>query len=198
MSFKRLLRNFFRRHRTVKELFPDSRHPIVPVFEVGGVMYYKVDSEFNMNCERALKCITFYQEMNQRVDREYLLAHTKAMTEKKKKGQLTIQDVTDIFMWNDQLAERLNWIMDSDLIYKLASVVYFDENEDPQVYDFEYNRKKIDLWKKNTNINSFFLSKPITELVPYLKDYEGNLEEYTKMAEEIKKQQLANLSPKRS
>lgn len=197
MSLKRLLKNFFRRNRTVKELFPQSNYPIVPVFEVNGVTYYKVESEFNMNCERALKCITFYQEMQQRVDREYLLAHTKAMSDKKKKGQLTIQDITDIFQWNDQLAERLNWIMDSDLIYKLASVVYFDENEDPRVYDFDYNRKKIDIWKRNMSIGDFFLSRPILELAPYLKDSGVNLEEYTKMAEAIKAQHLANLLPKK-
>lgn len=194
---KSLYRKFLRLPRNPKLIWPDCKFPIVPVFELQGRTYYKIDGEANMNYERALKVITFYNEMNQRVDREYLIKHTEAYEEMFKKTQFTTADIIRMKQLNDQLKDRLNWLIDTDLTYKLASVVYFDDSEDPRTYDFEYNQKKIDIWKK-VPIESFFLSRPISELVPYLKDYEVNLETYSMMAAEVKAQHLANLSQQKS
>jgi cell shape-determining protein MreC len=65
-------------------------------------------------------------------------------------------DLFELMKLNNQLSERLEFIYDTDLVYKLASVVYFDEKENPEDYDWTYNQKKIDKWKKDKSINDFF------------------------------------------
>jgi hypothetical protein len=60
-------------------------------------------------------------------------------------------------------------ITDADLVYKLASVVFFDKSESPTHYEHGYNQKKIEHWKKNASMYDFFLQMPLQELVPFLK-----------------------------
>jgi hypothetical protein len=54
------------------------------------------------------------------------------------------------------LAQRLKLPKDTELLYKLASVVYFDKEESPEVYDFEYAKKKIAFWKESASLVIFF------------------------------------------
>jgi len=94
---------------------------------------------------------------------------------------------------NNQLSERLEFIYDTDLVYKLASVVYFDEKENPEDYDWTYNQKKIDKWKKDKSINDFFLTMPIADLVPFLKDFNMNFDSYSQVQMEQTTQHLAGI-----
>jgi len=183
---KRLLK------RKPKNVFPDFPHHVEEAFICDGIQYYQFSSDFKIPCQRALKTITFSNEMAMRVDREFLKKHTEAV-----EGILQSQkiDIYKLKLYNDQLRDRLNWIVDTDLVYKLASIVYFDSTEDPSDYDFEYNQKKIEAWKKNVSIHDFFYSAPLLALVPHLKDLEVNLLEYSQVTAQIKKQQLVNISP---
>lgn len=183
-----ILKRLFKRRP--KDYFPGFDHPIKEAFTVDGVVYFQFDSDFNIPCQRALQTITFYTEMSMRVDKEFLLKHTEAV-EKIMQSQKI--DIYAIKALNDQLRDRLRWIVDTELVYKLASIVYFDENENPAEYDFEYNQKKIEAWKKNIKINDFFYSAPILDLVPHLKDSQVNLDEYSKVTAQVKNQQLENI-----
>lgn len=131
--------------------------------------------------------MTFYTEMSMRVDAEYLDKHIEACDKIFNSNRVDIYKLKQL---NDFLKERRKWIIDTDLVYKLASVVYFDANENPLEYDFEYNQKKIEFWKKNASITDFFFSKPIIELIPFLKNVEINLQEYSTVIGHIKEHQL--------
>jgi hypothetical protein len=61
---------------------------------------------------------------------------------------------------------------------KLATVRYFDENEDPTGYDHGYNVKKIKHWTENHDVEDFFFMQPIQNLMPQLKDFQVNLAKY--------------------
>lgn len=186
----RLLKKFF--GRKPKEIFPGHKHVITEAFELEGVKYYMFDDQHNLPSQRALTTYTFYNEVSQRVDREFLIRYTKAIDDILRSQKVDIYKIQQL---NAFLADRLNWIVDADTIYKLASVVYFDENESPYDYDATYNAKKIEKWKKSMKASDFFYSAPILTLVPFLKDFQGNLEEYLMVAALTKEQILTNILP---
>jgi len=109
------------------------------------------------------------------------------------KKPFKVIDLCVFIKTHQPLAERLEFIYDTDLVYKLASVVYFDEKENPEDYDWTYNQKKIDKWKKDKSINDFFLTMPIADLVPFLKDFNMNFDSYSQVQMEQTTQHLASI-----
>lgn len=99
---------------------------------------------------------------------------------------------------NTRLNERLYLAFDMDLIYKLASVVFFDGTENPNIYEQKYGMQKIEKWKKFESVQDFFLRQPIKRLVPFLDGHEQHIQTYQEMVEQIKsedtKEVLENLS----
>ena len=96
---------------------------------------------------------------------------------------------------NDQLKQRLELPKEPDLMYKLASVVFFDQHENPLVYEFKYGENKIKFWKKNTTLTDFFLQKPLRELIPYLEYAGENLETFSQMTENANQEHLDKILP---
>jgi len=178
-----------------KEFFPDSKHIIVYAFTISDRHYFRFDDPLNMPYDRALKCLVYYKELDMNCDRSFLKAHTEAIDNMLQKGKFTIQDLMTVKTLNDQLKQRLELPKEPDLMYKLASVVFFDQHENPIVYEFKYGESKIKHWKKNTILTDFFLSKPLMELIPYLQYAEKNLEQFSQMAEKASQQHLDNLLP---
>ena len=162
--------------------FPDHKFVIEPAFEVAGMQYFRFSDTANQPFERGLWSLAFYEEVRCRIDRDYLLEHTKAITDILREKTI---DVFKINMLNEQMKERLELAMDVDLMYKLASVVFFDKNENPVLYDFAYNQKKIEFWKKHIGVHSFFLQKPLQELMPFLQTCNIDLETYSELNSQI-------------
>jgi hypothetical protein len=174
--------------------FPKSQQVIEFAFESGGTKYYKHTSEANIPYKRALKVISIYNELDMKCTRNYLIKHTQAFKNILAKTPFKSTDLFELMKLNNQLSERLEFIYDTDLVYKLASVVYFDEKENPEDYDWSYCQKKIDKWKKDKDINDFFLSMPISELVPFLKDFNMNFDSYSQIQLKQTQEHLANIS----
>lgn len=179
--FKKLFNKVPKLHRNIE-------HKINLAFELHGVKYYCFDDAFNVPYERALTALTYYEEFRMRCSREFLKLHVKATDEAINKGKLT-----NVAILNNQLKERLDFVLEPQLLYKLASVIYFDENESPLTYDFKYNSKKIKLFEANKDVNAFFLQHHIQQLIPFLKDVEVNLELYSRVVSEATELHLANI-----
>lgn len=177
-----------------KNKFPGVDYQTKYAFTVGGVDYYEMDDLINQPFERGVTCLAFYEEFNQRVSRDYLKKHTEAMDKALEIVPGKALGVVDAQLLNRNLKERMSWIIDGELAYKLASVVYFDKSENPQVYDHAYNQKKIEFWKKEASAKEFFFMQPLIKLIPFLKDYEENFETYLIVTEAIKAQHLKNVS----
>src|SRR6186713_2457699 len=125
-------------------------------FESGGIDYFKFINDFNIPIERAFAAMDIYTEYDERVQRVEHQSAYKAILECLKKAE-----VGKAFVICDNVLERKEHITNIDLIYKLASVLYFDKNENPYRYDVAYNQKKIATWKADKDIESFFLKLPI-------------------------------------
>lgn len=177
-----------------KTKFPGVEYQVKYAFTVGGVDYYEMDDLMNQPFERAVTCLTYYGEFNQRVSREYLIKYVEAMKKALEMVPGQPVKIPDAVNMVRNLEERINFIIDGDLAYKLASVVFFDKSENPAVYDPTYNQKKIDFWKKEATAKEFFFTQPLLKLIPFLKDYEENFENYLMVTEALKGQHLTNLT----
>ena len=172
--------------------FPkDIPYPIEEAFSIEGRTFYRYKDYFNIPYERGLKTITFYEEARMKITYEYLNEHTKAVDKLLKSQKI---DIYKIKALNDILAERLKWAIDTEILYKLASIVFFEKDEDPRTYDFKHNAEKIEFWKQHKSINDFFLRTPLLELMPFLKELDMNLEIYSQITKELTKNHLDMVS----
>lgn len=185
-----------------KTFFPETKHIITYAFSVrdqhvdGGYRhYFRFDDPLSMGYKRALKCLVYYKEMDMNIDRAFLKAHTQAIDAIFLRGQLTINDLMDIRQINNQLKQRLELPKEPELMFKLASITFFDQFENPNDYEFRYGEKKIAFWKKSTPITDFFLSLPLQTLIPYLKYAGENFLSFSEMTQRATQEHLANLLP---
>lgn len=154
-------------------------------FTIGGVDYYEVDDIYSLPFKRGMAAIRIYEEVRMKVDYDYLKAHCMALDNLFKGKQIGAPEFNKMFQWNTSLLERLTNIVDTDLIYKLASVAFFDKNESPVEYDHAYCTKKIEFWKQHESINDFFLREPMIRLIPLLKVQGIDFQTYSKVVKEI-------------
>lgn len=166
--------------------FPGVNYVIKEAFTIKGRTFYQMDDVFNLPYERGTACIRIYGEFNMRVDREFLAQHVEAVENLLQFIPGKALDIAEVVKLNRQLKDRLNWIMDADLAYKLASVVYFDKNEDPTKYDSKYNQEKIAFWKKEASAKEFFFMQPLQELIPFLKEFEPNFQSFLTVMDQLK------------
>lgn len=177
-------------HRPKFHIAPE--HPTSMAFECGGVQYYQFDDPFNIPYRRGFSALVFYNELRMGCTRDDLKKYVETI-------EGIISDpvkisIAKIARLTDDLKMKLNFIYEPDILYKLASVVFFDQSENPATYDFKYGQKKIELWKKHKSVEDFFLLQPIQRLVPYLKDCEVDIEAYTKAVSQVTAMQREVLS----
>lgn len=181
-------RNLFK--RKPKEYFKETGQVIEYAFTVGGTDYYQHTDQMNMPYRRALKALTFYKELDMNCDKLYLESHIKAMENLFAGKKIGFEEMAKMKRLNDQLKERVQWALVDDHVYRIASVRFFDNTENPNDYDFKYNEKKIAHWKKHEPAKDFFLREPILRLVPFLQSPELDLERYSTVLEELNKAHL--------
>jgi hypothetical protein len=168
--------------------FPkDIKYPIKEAFIVEGRTFYQFEDPFNIPYERGLKTVTFYEEARMKITYEYLEQHTKAV---KKICSSQKIDIFKINALNDIIIERMNWYCDVDIMYKLASIVYFEKDENPTTYDFKKCAEKVEFWKQHKTVTDFFLQTPLLELMPFLAELKVNLETYSLLTRELTKRHL--------
>jgi hypothetical protein len=177
-----------------KNPFPQAKHVIKHAFCVGGVDYFEFDTTANLPWKRGLKFLSVYNEMDMKCDRYYLLKHTEAveniLTQSKKIG---LDEIIKIKQLNNQLKERLTWVYHEDLVYKIASIVFFDANENPDDWEWKYALNKIEFWKKHEDAGAFFLHEPITRLIPFLNASEATIRDYSAVQKKMDLVHLENI-----
>lgn len=193
-----LIRKFLSLFRKpFKQIRLQDKQKIIKAFVYEGRAYYMFDDIFSMPSIRGLQALDYYEEFNMRCTKEYLVRFTEAC-EKILSNNKKI-DLTGLAILVRHLQERLKMIPVADHIYKLASVVFFDDSENPYNFDREYNKKKIDLWKKDPKVLSFFLQTPLKDLIPYLDSQKTNLVTYSGVVRELNsvhlREVLKHLSP---
>ena len=176
--------------------FAGSKHIIKSAFVCGGTEYFEFDNTSNLPWKRGLKFLSIYNELDMKCDRFYLENHVKAIENILTNGdgkKIGLSEMMKVKQLNDQLKERLQMIYHEDLVYKVASVVFFDANENPDDWEWQYALKKIEHWKKHEDVAAFFLHEPIRRLIPFLNDSEFNTLAYSEVQKEADRLQLANI-----
>lgn len=154
-------------------------------FECGGIEYFEFVDKNNLPFQRGLDALTFFQELQNGVTKEYLLDHVKIMSGLLSQPKI---DIGKIAVHNNRLSDRLNYLVSKDIIYKIASIAFVDKGENPLTYDAKYNEAKIKNWKEN-GADAFFLSQPMKRLIPFLKEYGEASPTYLMVVEEVEKLQ---------
>lgn len=175
----------------LKPYLVDAKYKVIPAFSLGGTDYWMYDSALEVPTGRFFAAMGIYTEMEMNCNKEYLLAHCKAM-EKLLSDPKKIQ-LTYIMQLNVNLRERVELMPMPEYIYKLASVIFFDKSESLYSYDYEYNKLKIEKWKAAGGTLDFFSKTPLKELVPSLSMPSTDIQTYltvTKMVAETHRQLL--------
>lgn len=149
----------------LKSYMLNEQFKVTEAFTLNGVKYLMFDDTFKVPSGRGLCALTIYEEFNMRCTREYLQAHVRAV-------ELILSDpkkinINALAIIHRNLKERLDLAMFPDHVYKLASVIFFDETESPYSYDYKYNNQKIEKWKANGGSLDFFLKTPLKDLIPF-------------------------------
>lgn len=190
-KYNNLLTLFKAKKDTKPRFAVETLHPIIFAFESGGIKYYQFQDIFQLCHSRAFRAMEVYEEAQMRTTKEMLQIHIDAV-DKILTGEKI--DIYALKKLNDQLKERVEMVIASDTVWKLASVVFFDETENPYDYDYRYGIEKIKLWKKEKDVANFFLNTPINKLLPYLNMSESDLRIYMSVGEAMTREQIASLS----
>ncbi len=85
---------------------------------------------------------------------------------------------TQIAHHNSILRTRRRLGDNMEAMYLLASIFYFDETEDPTIWDEGYARKKIKAWLGDHEVESFFLTSLPLHTIISQEALQGTMEEY--------------------
>lgn len=181
-------------------------HHIEHVFTVDDTKYFKFTDVFNIPCERAMDALQIYEEFKNRIDNEFLKVHLKAKDKIYNSNPIKLFEIKKL---DDQLRERLTMAMPPNrIIENLATVLYFDETENPYKYDRAYAERKKTKWREGKlkdvegveKAYDFFLSQRLLDLMPSLDLPEEDIQSYLRIAQLVDNQHLktiySNLSSK--
>jgi hypothetical protein len=186
------MRLFGKKQKPFKAWENREKYPIKPVFEVAGRTFYAFTDVNNMPSGRALAAIPIYVELRTNADHEYL-GHFVAGMEAVLNDPKSI-NIEKLITLKNQIKDRLSWAYTPDMVFKYASVVYFDDQENPETYDEVYNAEKIEFWKQNAGPHDFFLAEPITSLIPVLRTVNASIPMYSEVILKAQAAQLQYLS----
>jgi|ERR1043165_2058455 hypothetical protein len=169
--------------KRLKSYLIGDKYKIILAFEHGGKKYFQFENAFDMSTGRGLQALTIYEEFSMRCDRAYLEKHVKAV-------EILLNDPKSVKIGvlaeiHANLRDRLKLAPYPDHIYKLASVMFFDESESPYAYDGAYNQKKIAAWRADPDMLPFLVQVPLKELMPFTDTASENLKTYFKVAEQV-------------
>lgn len=134
-------------------------------FESGGIKTYEPVDKQNIPYMRGMECQDIYDQLQRRVDEKYLKEWIKTYHAAVNSGdKIKLTDITKLVFL---LEQRMEHVTNVELCYRLASVVFLDENENPLSYNPEYGTEKINRWKKdNSDAHAFFLRTQFNKFLP--------------------------------
>lgn len=168
---------------------PKPKDPIDKVFTIGKKVFYQFKDISKIKCERALVSNDAYNELSMGATRDFLTKHTEAVDKLLNSNKI---DIFQIKTLNTQLQERLQLIYETDLIYKIASIVFFTKDEDPYQYDDLLGREKIDLFKSQGD--GFFFDKLFKSLIGSVDISDKDLQTYMMVGDQMTKEHLRVIS----
>ena len=148
-------------------------------FTSGGVNYFKFTTEVNVPFQRAIAARDIFTEELWQINPDYLKGWNNGLInvilDKKKKDE---KKLYEIGILASRLKEQMELSMSMVRQLKLATVIYFDEEENPLDYQYPYNKAKMEHWMKHNDVQGFFLKLPEFALLPSLTEFSQNFPTY--------------------
>lgn len=158
--------------------------PLVEVaFKSGGKNYYWFIKDTQIRTGRYMVMQNLLQEVNLRMDRERFLEYVKRIISELD-GTRNVVNVGNALAFLGHMKTMGEMAFEPDTVYRLASVIFFDDTEDLRTWDKKYNEKKIAGWKEDGTLD-FFYSKPFKELIGLNDISETDLKTYLERAQEL-------------
>jgi hypothetical protein len=123
----------------------------VPGLIIDGVQYYQFVQVADMPQNRFVHYMQFSQELSMGIDRNTLKDYIREVILANNKA-----DASRIGSLMYMLEDTIDNITPVESLYNIASLVYFDKQEDISCYDLDYNAEKIKLFKKLPDKGFFF------------------------------------------
>lgn len=149
-------------------------HNVEYAFSCEGERYYCFTTGYSAYYERYMACLDKINELQQNVDKELLVEHCARMREFLNKGELT-----HAAAMNEYLAQRLDYMGNVELLYKLASAWYFTDKENLYTYDPVIGDQKIEIWKRHKEALAFFLKNQLEKFMPSPAGLLDTIQNYT-------------------
>jgi hypothetical protein len=162
-------------------------------FACNGVDYYCFKDINKLPAIRGLMAYTVFNELEMRVDRNYLHEFKKAL-DASINGKFLKTDIAQLSVY---LGERLNMVIEPDILIKLATVYFFDAKEDVNKYDFAYANEKRKRWEAG-GVNDFFSKLPISKLINFTPPSEFDFPTYLEQARKLSETHARFLSELKS
>jgi hypothetical protein len=159
---------------------PKERHDQIEyAFTSGGVHYFKFNTEVNIPFQRAIAARDILTEELWQISPDFLRGWVEGVLGVVVNGKMAAEKkVFEIGVMATRLKEQLDLSFSLVRQMKLASVVYFDEFENPLDYQYPYNQQKIKNWMRDNDVPGFFLKMLDFQSVPSLKELEQNFPNY--------------------
>lgn len=168
---------------------------IVPAFECGSVTYYEFENVFNEPAMRGLSALDIYNDMEKKIDNAQLIQTFEAIRKLLRVKGATGGLEVDIFKVDELCSlslDKLKWVVNIALVERLASVLYFDDTEDPREHDMEYGDKKIARWRLEPGLSEMFKKKSLKSFIPWYSISQIDLANYS----EVQKKMSRSISEK--
>lgn len=123
----------------------------VPGLLLDGVQYYQFVQVADMPQERFVAYLQFRNELNMGVDRDLLNRYIDKLKEANNKN-----DSSQIGSLLYMLQDTVNNCTPMEALFNIASLLYFDKEEDLRTYDIDYNAHKIARFKAVRDKSFFF------------------------------------------
>jgi hypothetical protein len=148
-------------------------------FTSGGTHYFKFTAEVNIPFQRAIAARDILTEELWQINPDFLKGWTESVLGIVVNGTIKPdKKVFEIGILTTRLKEQLELSFSLVRQMKLASVVYFDEYENPLDYQHPYNQKKVKSWMADNDVPGFFLNLLDFQSLPSLKELEMNFPNY--------------------
>lgn len=157
---------------------------------VNGRQYYEFVNPADMPDSRFVHYLNFVRELNAGLDRETQNKYIDELMKANDKGERS-RIGSLLYM----LRDTINNCTPLEAMYNIASLMYFDEEEDLKTWDHDYNIAKIEQFKKIKDQGFFFarlfergLNRPglgsPEDIAAYLKQSAVKLQAYRQLLSE--------------
>jgi hypothetical protein len=172
----RLIKRFFDNHLA-------NSSKIEKAFKVNGIQYYNFKDYMDMPVYRWKLMEAWMRNYDARITDETLRAYIDKIL-----GHLEGNPInaTRAAYLCYKLKERTHLAVEDEILWRLASICYFDKTERLEDYDGDYNVKKIESWKRSGQLD-FFYTKPMSDIFKFKTISKKDLEALLREAEETRR-----------